>query len=111
MWLPPGTIRALHRYPDAIFYLAVACLAFGALIAHAAGWATIVIVLVVLGAYDRRRSAAEAHERKIAEQKLEMSVSRVEAIKARHLDVIAQVQPDLPLGPVAGKVTTRRRGK
>jgi hypothetical protein len=97
MLLPSGTIRALKDNPDAIVCVVVVCLAIGGIACRAPALPVLLIVALALAFYDRRRTAHEAHELRLAEQKVAMAVAKADEVKARHLDLLGQAQPSLPL--------------
>jgi uncharacterized protein YqgC (DUF456 family) len=111
MVLPVGTIRALKDAPDALVTVVIAAMALGALAEQAPVWPTMVVVLVTLGIYHVRRSAAEAHAIRVAELKVDEAAAKVDAVRARHMAAGAYVEGAVRLGLPGATVRRPRRGE
>jgi hypothetical protein len=109
MLLPPGTLAALKGHFHGIVATVVFTVACAAMAAGAPPWPTIVGLAIALLMYHIRSSRREEHEERIAQQGIDQAVAHVEAIKARHRDLLQVEQPVLPLGS-APRTPTRGRG-
>jgi small-conductance mechanosensitive channel len=110
MAIPPGTIQALRRSPASIVTVVVGTAGLTSLLAGQP-WASIAIVLISFIFYDIRRSGEEASERRLAELRVEEAVAKADAVRARHLDLLTQVQATLPLAGDLGVSPRLGKGK
>ena len=97
MPLPPGTLKALKGQYNAIVSVVALAVAVGAMGAGAPPWPVAATLAIALVMHHIRSSTAERHTRAMAEQRLQESVVKVEAVKARHRDLVLFEQPALPL--------------
>ena len=97
MPLPPGTLKALKGQYSAIVAVVALGIAVGAMDLGVPAWPVVAALAIALGMHHIRSSATERHTREMAEQRLRESVLKVEAIKARHRDLVLLEQPVLPL--------------
>lgn len=97
MPLPPGTLKALKGQYDAITAVVAFGVATVAMEVGAPAWPVAAALAITLGMHHIRSTATERHHRELAEQKVQESALKVEAIKARHRDLILLEQPVLPL--------------
>ena len=115
MPLPPGTLKALKGQYNAITAVVALAVTTAAMAAGAPAWPVTAALAIALGMHHIRSSATERHNREVAEQKLRDTAMNVEAIKARHRDLVLFDQPALPLErkprTLAGDGTDRRGGK
>src|SRR5262249_6687721 len=113
MALPPGTLRALSGDRDAIVIVVLACMAFGAVALGAPPWAALVILVVALVGFEKRRAKGEEHRVAMARLKVDEAAVRVEATKARYRELYTETQPRLDLERPARRVTgsSPRRGE
>ena len=97
MPLPPGTLKALKGQYNAITTVVALGVATAAMAAGAPAWPVAAALAIALLMHHIRSSAAELHNQATAERKLQESALKVEAIKARHRDLVLFEQPALPL--------------
>lgn len=97
MPLPPGVLKALKGQYDAIVTVVALVVAVGAMRLGVTEWSAIAALAIALAAYHIRSSKAEQHQRALAESRIQESSLKVDAIKARHRDLVMLEQPGLPL--------------
>jgi hypothetical protein len=97
MPLPPGTLKALKGQYNAVVAVVAFAMATGAMAAGAPAWPVVAALAIALGMHHIRSSATERHHRELAERRVQESALKVEAIKARHRDLVMFEQPALPL--------------
>ena len=108
--LPPGTLNALKGHHAGIVSVVMSALAFGAMAAGAPAWQVTVGLAIGLGTYHTRCSARERHEELLARQAFESAVAKLDAVKARHQELLTNDQPLLPLqGGARGTERVLRR--
>ena len=95
--LPPGTLHYLKGHYDGIVMVVLAAMAFASLTLGAPAIPTIVVLGVAAIGYHWRCGSKQDHDLGMARLKLEEAVAKAELVKARHRDLLANVQPALPL--------------
>lgn len=95
--LPPGTLSALKGHHNGIVTVVTFTLAIGGMAAGASAWGVTAALAIVLGMFHIRCKATEQHALQAAQHRIEESSLNVEAIKARHRELLQVEQPSLRL--------------
>jgi hypothetical protein len=97
MLLPPGTIAALKGHPNGVVTVALYATAVGAMAVGAPSWGVVAAMAIAFWMFHNRCCSAERHAKEMAQNKVDEAAVNVEAIKARHRDLLLSGQPGLPL--------------
>ncbi len=97
MLLPPGTLRALKGYPDGIVTVVCLLLAFSAVALGVPTRSAFALLALALAMFHIRCIGRERHDRAMARIQVEQAAVKVEAVKARHVELLRVAQPTLQL--------------
>ena len=95
--LPPGTLRYLKGHHDGIVIVVLVVMTFGAMAGGLDPLAAIAVLALAVFAYHIRCVSKQAHDHKMEQLKVDGAVAKAEMIKARHRDLLENIQPTLPL--------------
>jgi len=107
--LPPGTLAALKGHFDGIVAVVALAIASGAMAAGAPPLWTVAALAIALVLYHIRCKSKEKHEEHMAQNKINEAMIKVEAIKARHRELLSVDQPSLGLENRSRRTATRKR--
>jgi hypothetical protein len=108
--LPPGTLAALKGHFHGIVTVVALAVVVGSMAAGAPPqWAVLALVIALLMYHVRCRDK-EHHEENMAQSKINEAMVRVEAVKARHRDLLSVKQPTLNLEDRPVQPPRRRGG-
>jgi hypothetical protein len=106
--LPPGTLTALRGHFHGIVTVVALAIVVAAMAAGASPpWAVLALIIALL-LYHVRCREMEQHRERMAENKINEEMVKVEEIKARHRDLLSVKQPSLGLGNRSRQPTGRR---
>ena len=95
--LPPGAIAALKGHPNGVVTVSLFTAAVGAMAVGAPPLGVVPAMAIAFVMFHNRCCSAERHEGEMAQRKVDEAAVNVEAIKARHRDLLLSGQPGLPL--------------
>ena len=107
--LPPGTLVALKGHFDGIVTVVALAVAAVAMAAGASPPWTVGSMALALYLYHIRCKSREQHDERMAQNKIDEAMVRVESIKARHRELLSVEQPTLAL-ETRTRPTSGRKG-